>query len=111
MSAAEMVVRDVVMARIQELRCELKQLEFSLGAMEDQLNKQPLSKTLELGNELRAMEGWVEQLIESLTLIDLCDQRGGATSSRLARFARQLSATVNYWRNGTAPGQVLPAAL
>ncbi len=70
--------------------------------MERQLRAQPEVKYFNLGTELRNMEGWFETMLESLTLIDLCDESGGGTSGRFARFARKLSMSVNYWRTGAA---------
>jgi hypothetical protein len=108
-SAPETLVRDVVMDRIRELRSEMRQLEISLGNLEHQLQSQPLAKHVELGTELRAIEGWFETMMENLTLIDLCDEGGGDTSHRLSRFAKKLAASVNYWRRGASDRPLAPA--
>lgn len=109
MSAPETLVRDVVMDRIRELRREMQQLEISLCNLEHQLQSQPLAKHVELGTELRAIEGWFETMMENLTLIDLCDEGGGDTSNRLSRFARKLASSVNYWRKGASERPLVPA--
>ena len=97
MSAQEKAVREVVLAKVRELRSEIGKLAAALAAVEQQVRMQPLTKELEIGTPLFAAEGWVKSMMESVAVIDMCSH-GGASPRRFQDFARNLALSLNDWR-------------
>jgi len=100
MSAQERAVRDLVTAKIGELRGEITRINAALAAIEKEVKSQPLTKPLEAKAPVYALEGWVHSVAESAAVIAMCCDRigGQGTPSRLEDFARNLGMSLNNWR-------------
>src|SRR4030095_6512795 len=100
MSAQEQALRDLVIAKIGELRTEITRLNTSLAAVEKEVKSQPLTKPLDLGKLTTPLEGWVQSIMESVAVIVLCGYPvgGAGTSGRFEDFARNLGMSLNNWR-------------
>lgn len=100
MSAQEQALRDVVIAKLGELRTEMSRLNLAIAAVEKEVKSQPLTKRLEVTTPVYALEGWTQSIVESAAVIALCcDPIGGAASpGRFEDSARNLAMSLNNWR-------------
>ena len=97
MSAEEKAVRDAAISKIAEMRKEVRKLVAAIDAVEIRVRSQPLSEKLQMGTPLRAVEGWVQSLMESHAVLAFCQDDVGAPR-RYEDFAKQLSMTIDNWR-------------
>jgi hypothetical protein len=98
MSGEERAVRDAVISKIAEMRKEVTKLVAAMNAVEIRVRSQPLSEKLQMGTPLRAIEGWIQSLMESQAVIALCEEDTGSPN-RYQSFANQLSMTIANWRD------------
>jgi hypothetical protein len=104
MSAQEKAVRDVVVRKTAEMRSEMRRLEASLAAVEQQVRAQPVSQALDVSKPLTAVEGWIVSIVESYAAMEVCDRVGGGGLGRLKDAVMQLSMSLNNWRVVTPAG-------
>ena len=98
MSAEEKAVRDVAISKIAEMRKEVTRLVAAINAVELRVRSQLLSEKLQIGTPLRAVEGWIQSLMESHAVLVFC-QDDVSAPRRYQRFANQLSMTIENWRD------------
>jgi hypothetical protein len=100
MSAQEQALRDLVIAKIGELRTEITRLNTTIAAVEKEVKSQPLTKPLDLGKLTIPLEGWVQSMMESVAVIVLCGSptMGGWVPKQFEDFARDLGMSLNNWR-------------
>src|SRR5215207_8674596 len=97
MSAEEKAVRDAAISKIAEMRKEVRKLVAAIDAVEIRVRSQPLSEKLQMGTPLRAVEGWIQSLMESHAVLAFC-QDDLSAPLRYESFANQLSMTIANWR-------------
>jgi hypothetical protein len=98
MSAEEKAVRDAAISKIAEMRKEVRKLVAAIDAVEMRVRSQPLSEKLQMGTPLRAVEGWIQSLMESHAVLAFCQDDLDAPR-RYEGFAKQLSMTIDNWRD------------
>ena len=96
MSAQERAVRDIVIAKITELRAEMSRLSASIAALEAEARSQPLTKELDARAQADAVVGWVKSMMESAAVIGACVNVG----TGFERFAMDLDMSLFNWRIG-----------
>jgi hypothetical protein len=113
MSAQEQALRDVVIAKIGELRTEMTRLSNTLAAAEKDVRSQPLTKALDIAKWTTPLEGWVQSMMETVAVIVVCGypDNGGdfGGPGRFERFAEHLGMSLKNWRVRLRDGKVIEA--